>query len=81
MPDVDAAQNFVLVVHGPQDAYLPAQPLANRFQDLVRAFNEIYRARNDARDRVLQREPVLGAASIGDVASETTRVNEFPSSK
>src|SRR5689334_22353032 len=43
----------------------------------MRAFDEIDRARNDARDRVLQRESLLGPATVGDVAREAARMNKL----
>src|SRR5215470_16599795 len=65
------------MVHGPENPDLPTETLANRFQDLMRAFNEVDRARNNSGNRVLQREPVFGAPAIGDVASERARVNKL----
>src|SRR5690349_13632637 len=65
------------MIDSPQHTDLPAKTLANRFENLVRAFDEIDRARNDARDRVLQREPPFGATAFGDVAREAARVDKL----
>src|ERR1044072_7769730 len=77
LPDVDATQYLFLMLNGPEHADLPTKTLANVFENLVRALDEIDRARNDSRDRVLQREPAFGAASFGDVAREAAGVNKL----
>ena len=41
VPHVDAVQHFFLMIHGPKHPDLPTQTFANRFENLMRAFDEI----------------------------------------
>src|SRR5690242_9670927 len=77
LPHIDAAQYLLLMIDGPKHADLPTKTLANCFENLVCAFDEIDGARNDSRDRVLQRQPAFGAASFSDVAREAAGVNKL----